>query len=438
MHDNPTSASQNLQHHLNLLSDWYDNWRVKVNQSKSLHTTFTLRIAPCPEVSLADIPIPSSQSVKYLGLTIDHRLTWAQHYAVCIDVKDRDKWRFRARVADPKELGGSLVLNQGAIVILLRNLNVVSNLMNSTRFVVRNIYDRSLDLESITDQGTGQRILLPRIDLTPSDSTLSFSFTGRQFPIRIAFAITINNAQGQTLDKVGLCLSQPVFSHGQLYAAMSRKQDPIRKYFKIVGIDEKRQSCKFCSNEYNLNVNKMKSHLLKCLQCRKETKKKFKKSTTQISTLDVNEYDVTDDLQVQVQSTSKEVRQLQIQQHSKNFSRFFDRMDKGENFLLIQFSLSINERNRGLLELDVDKLYNKYLCQEHFSSNDFMQGNKKSLKPTAIPYRYNVTSEEEPSTSAGTSQLQFLTPTKTYYKPRAADTAVELVFTSSTPEKKRY
>jgi len=73
----------------------------------------------------------------------------------------------------------------------------------------------------------------------------------------------------------------------------------------------------------------MKSHLLKCLQCPKETKKKFKQSTTQISTLDVNEYDVIDD-QVQVQLSSKEV-QLQIQQHSENFSRFFDRIDKGEN-----------------------------------------------------------------------------------------------------------
>jgi len=48
----------------------------------------------------------------------------------------------------------------------------------------------------------------------------------------------------------------------------------------------------------------MKSHSLKCLQCPKEIKKKFKLSTTQISTLDVNEYDVIDD-QVQIQSISK-------------------------------------------------------------------------------------------------------------------------------------
>lgn len=31
----------------------------------------------------------------------------------------------------------------------------------------------------------------------------------------------IDKAQGQTLDKVELYLLQPVFSHGQLYVAMS-------------------------------------------------------------------------------------------------------------------------------------------------------------------------------------------------------------------------
>ncbi|KAL4130849.1 hypothetical protein QTP88_008228 [Uroleucon formosanum] len=79
VHENPHIASLNLQNHLDLISVWYDKWRVKVNQSKSIHTTFTLRLPPCPEVFLNNIPILSSQSVKYLGLIFDRRLTWGPH-----------------------------------------------------------------------------------------------------------------------------------------------------------------------------------------------------------------------------------------------------------------------------------------------------------------------------------------------------------------------
>lgn len=35
----------------------------------------------------------------------------------------------------------------------------------------------------------------------------------------------------------------------------------------------------------------------------------------------------------------------------------------------------------NLLSLSKEKLHNKYLCQEHFSPDDFMNQNKKKLKP---------------------------------------------------------
>lgn len=46
------------------------------------------------------------------------------------------------------------------------------------------------------------------------------SFT--QFPLRLAFAITIHKSQGKTFERVIVDLERGIFSHGQLYVALSR------------------------------------------------------------------------------------------------------------------------------------------------------------------------------------------------------------------------
>jgi hypothetical protein len=115
-----------------------------------------------------------------------------------------------------------LLLKKGAIVMLLRNLDVKQGLCNGTRLVIRRMQDHVLDCEIAVGEERGKRVFIPRVDLIPTDTLLPFRLQRRQFPIRLSFAMTINKSQGQTFQKVGLFLPIPVFTHGQLYVAFSR------------------------------------------------------------------------------------------------------------------------------------------------------------------------------------------------------------------------
>jgi ATP-dependent exoDNAse (exonuclease V) alpha subunit len=117
-----------------------------------------------------------------------------------------------------------LSLKIGCPVMLLRNLDPSRGLCNGTRMIIKDIKNRALKCEVISGDGrfSGKTVLIPRITLAPSAENLPIPLRRRQFPIRLAFAMTINKSQGQSVHTVGLNLQAHVFSHGQLYAAFSR------------------------------------------------------------------------------------------------------------------------------------------------------------------------------------------------------------------------
>lgn len=89
---NPKLASETLQRGLEKISEWMNNWRIKASSTKSVQVTFTLRRGNCPPVKLGGNYLPHNETVRYLGLHLDRRLTWQTHIK-----KKRDEMNLKFR-----------------------------------------------------------------------------------------------------------------------------------------------------------------------------------------------------------------------------------------------------------------------------------------------------------------------------------------------------
>ena len=71
-----------LQLYLSHLERWLTKWRIAINVSKSSAIIFALagrRFIQPRSVTLFGEPIISVDTIRYLGVTLDKRLTWSPH-----------------------------------------------------------------------------------------------------------------------------------------------------------------------------------------------------------------------------------------------------------------------------------------------------------------------------------------------------------------------
>ena len=116
----------------------------------------------------------------------------------------------------------SITIKIGCPIILLRNLDRTAGLCNGTRLIVTAFGKRVIEVKIVSGIHRGKSAFIPRISIcTASSSGLPFTLRRHQFPIRVAFSMSINKSQGQSLLHVGIYLHTHVFTHGQLYVALS-------------------------------------------------------------------------------------------------------------------------------------------------------------------------------------------------------------------------
>ena len=114
-----------------------------------------------------------------------------------------------------------LFLKLGALVILLKNLSIAKGLCNGTRMIVTEMREHVVICKVITGASKGESIFINRM-FNKTSQNLPVTMVRRQFPLSLAYSLSIDKSQGQTFNQIGMYLPKPCFSHGQFYVGLSR------------------------------------------------------------------------------------------------------------------------------------------------------------------------------------------------------------------------
>ncbi|UMM10337.1 hypothetical protein L5515_000156 [Caenorhabditis briggsae] len=150
----------------------------------------------------------------------------------------------------------TLILKEGSQVMLIKNFDVFKGLCNGSRGFVEKFGENGNPIVRFVAQNVAIEIRRSKFSIRVPGSDVPY--IRRQYPLQLAWAISIHKSQGMTLDCAEISLER-VFADGQAYVALSRARSLAA--IRITGFDV---SCvranskvidfyKSIENDYHLN-----------------------------------------------------------------------------------------------------------------------------------------------------------------------------------------
>ena len=126
--------------------------------------------------------------------------------------------------------------------MLMRTLSRKDKLCNNSRVVIKHISRYRIRVQ-LLQPGTPVYFDIPRIRfIFTLKFGRGFKMMRTQFPLRLAYSMTINKSEGQTTKRTVPDIFAQPFNHGQLYVAMSR-------------VSQSNNMCIYCPRENILTID---------------------------------------------------------------------------------------------------------------------------------------------------------------------------------------